>query len=195
MSTDKPSDAQATSNSAEPAGSSLAQDALNLPLKCQVLQVLSTPCRCFGCDPFGHITANYDPQSFDDLLIEGREEFDRQRAKDLQELKRVCKWHQYPRRVGDINLAGSVDEICAALAFDGFPTTCPQYRRIVHLVADDSFESQVALSRVKTFERDEAARLAPRRRSKGAGKPASKPRRTEVSLLKPSDFPPHVREI
>lgn len=190
MSTNKPAAAQAAPNSAEPAASSLDQDALNLSLKCQVIKAVSTPCRCFGCDPFGHLTANHDPQSFEDLLIEGRAEFDRQRAKDLEELKRACKWHQYPRRVGDIDLSGDIDNIRAALAFDGFSPTCPEYRRLVYLVADDSFESQVALSRVKTFERDEAARSAPRRKSKGASKPAPKPRRSEGRLFEPSDFLP-----
>ena len=148
--------------------------------------LLRTPCWCQACEPFYTLRALPSDPAFIDLPVSGREVFEREAERNRRALEASADASRHLPRVMDMPQDIDVADLRVRLAHDGFHPSCPQYREAVALLADGSFESAVAQSRIGHFDRAEAARCAPRKRSK---KP-SKPRLVKPvsSLFTPADL-------
>lgn len=127
-----------------------------------------------------------DPNFADLVPISERKAFEEAEERNHRALEAAAEADRFLPRVMDLPHEIDAAELRGRLAHGGFHPSCPQYREAVVLLADGSFESAVALSRIGHFDRAEAARCAPRKRPKSP----SKSRRVKPvsSLLTPADL-------
>lgn len=153
----------------------------------EVRRILSQRCCCQACEPFYVQRVRRADPAFADLVpISGQEAYEEAEERLHRDLEASADANRILPRVMDLPAGIDVADLRERLASDGFSPVCPQYREVVALLADGSFESAVALSRIGHFDRAEAARCAKRKRAKSP----SKPRRVKpvVSLFTPADL-------
>lgn len=151
----------------------------------EVRRLLARSCGCHACEPFYELRALPPDPAFVDLPSSGREACDAERKKGRRALELSADAQRHLPRVMDLPPDIDMAALPGRLANDGFHPSCPQYREVVALLADGSFENEVAQSRIGHFDRKQAA--ASKKRPK---KGASKPRRVKAmtSLLSPEDL-------
>ncbi|GJD93130.1 hypothetical protein [Methylobacterium iners] len=158
-----------------------------LPIQAEAARLLTQGCFCRACEPFHEQRTKQIDPDFADLVVSGREEMARADARQAAELEATSVQARHLPRVMDLPSGLARDELQARLAYAGFHPSCPQYRALVTLLADSSFYSAVAQSRIGKFDHTEAARSAPRKQST---KRARQPRHVPpvCSLIPPENL-------